>query len=407
MQNGKPLSVTQLNGYVKGVFEDELVLHNIAVYGEIYEFSISGQNTFITLRDGDCSLSCVRYGVTERYALGTKVLLRGTVTFYPRGGRVSFVFRTIEPYGQSVQYAAFLKLKEKLRAAGWFENRPPLKPFIKDVVIVTSSTGAVIHDFIRVVSQPFVNIRLFPVKVQGDGAAQEIAAAIDAVNAHTQADVIVVARGGGANVDLEPFNTEVVATAVHHSAIPILSAVGHETDFTLCDFCASARAATPSVAGEMIVSANARLLDKIAAYSTRATRGITNLYHAKAQRLYRASVQGMSASERSAALCRQRLEYGCERIETALRRQLAACTARMMTTAANVTQQVETVFDRGERRFRETTVRLQARNPLKLLSDGYARVQKDGRDVKAAAELKSGDGVTLHFADGAVGAKVR
>lgn len=408
MVSNKPISVSQLNGYIKGVFEDELVLHNISVFGEIYEFGISGQNTFITLKEDDCVLNCVRYGLTEKYELGTKVLLGGTVTFYSKGGRVSFVIHTIKPYGESVQYAAFLRLKEKLRAAGWFEDRPPLKPFMKDAVIVTSMTGAVIHDFIRVITdkQKFVNIRLFPVRVQGEGAAEEIAAAIRAVNAHTRADVIVVARGGGANVDLEPFNTETVAAAVHESVIPVLSAVGHETDFTLCDFCASARAATPSVAGEMITSANARLIDYVYGVMQSVSSRAARLFESYSRRIYRAAY-GITAN------VDRRVATNAERAR-GFGRRLSAAVAHLMETAAASVRGASDEINKAahdtviacENAYGAVLMRLEAHNPLRILSKGYARVTRDGREIVSSKQLKAGDTVSLRFYDGTVKAKV-
>lgn len=408
MVKGKPLSVSQLNTYIKGVFEDELVLHNLCVYGEIYDYSVSGGNTYVTLRDGDCSLACVRYGVTERYPIGSKVLLNGSVTFYPRGGRVSFVFRTVEPYGQSVQYAAFLRLKEELRARGWFANRPPLPSFIGDVVVVTSATGAVIHDFIRVVSekQPFVRIRIYPVKVQGDDAAKEIAAAIDEVNAKVRTDVIVVARGGGANVDLEPFNTETVAAAVHRSGIPVLSAVGHEVDTTLCDYCASVRAATPSVAGEIVVSTNARLMNRLVDAAERATRAVSERFTAWSRRLYRAAIGGVHAADRNAAVCRQRLETCRVRAYAAVIGRLHCKQTRVQDVVGAIGASATERVSEAERQLGTLSVRLHAVDPMKLLAAGFARVAKDGVDVTRAEELNAGDRVVVRFADGAVKAEI-
>ena len=251
------LSVAQLNTYIKNIFEAEVMLQNICVYGEVSSYNISNGIAYFNLKDESGLLSCVLFGATnfESPKIGDMILVRGSMSYYARGGKLSFNAYSIMPYGKGLLYEKFLKLKNDLEKLGWFD--PSIKKSIPDRIrrigVVTSPTGAVIRDIIDVTHRrnDTIDIVLFPVKVQGVGAENEIARGIDFFSNYQDVDVVIVARGGGSMEDLEPFNTEIVATATHNCKKPIVSAVGHETDFTLCDFVADCRASTPSVAAEL------------------------------------------------------------------------------------------------------------------------------------------------------------
>lgn len=253
----KPITVTQLTAYVKQVFDAEELLHGISVIGEISGWSFTRGTAYFTLKDSGSALSCVCFNAGQYldFKDGDSVMLIGSVTFYTKTGKLNFNAVKIERYGQSVLYQQYLELKEKLNGLGYFSNerKKPLPKLINRIGVVTSETGAVIQDIINVSYRrnPMVDIVLYPVKVQGNNAENEIAKGIQFLDNYN-VDVIVVARGGGSLEDLQPFNTEVVATATYDCKKPIVSAVGHETDYTIIDFCSDLRAPTPSAAAELL-----------------------------------------------------------------------------------------------------------------------------------------------------------
>ena len=258
------MTVAQLALYLKGVFDDEELLHDVTLSGEVAEISYSDKHTFLVLAENEYSIRCVRFSARDNIEKGARIALRGSVGYYDKRGSVSFVYTEFFICGEGAKKARFAETVERLRMQGLFENRPKLPEYISDIVAVTSPDGAAIRDFIRVVSDknPFVRIRVCPVKVQGDGAAAGIARAIENLQ-NVRTDAIVVCRGGGSDEDLDCFNDEKLALAVANSRIPIVSAVGHEIDYTLCDFCAGTRAGTPSIAGEIINERAGAIIDTL------------------------------------------------------------------------------------------------------------------------------------------------
>jgi len=259
------ISVAQLNNYIKRVFEAEEMLHNVYVVGEISGLKVSNGSTFFTLKDMDAAISCTAFYPMKALKDGTKVIARGTVSYWHKAGKISFIVNKCDEFGKGDLMEMLRELQEKLRKEGLFdpEKKRKLPEKIRKIGVITSKTGAVIHDIITVATRrnPAIDIVLFPVLVQGVGAENEI---VNAINNLKNVDVIIIARGGGSAEDLMPFNTEVVARAIVKSKIPIVSAVGHETDFTLCDFASDLRAGTPSIAAELcvkeVVSERDRLL---------------------------------------------------------------------------------------------------------------------------------------------------
>ncbi len=252
------ISVSQINTYIRNIFEAEVMLQNICVYGEISSYNISNGIAYFNLKDESGLLNCVLFGAKnfEVPHIGDMVLVRGSVSYYAKGGRLSFNAVSIMPYGKGLLYEKFLELKNRLESAGYFDEsrKKAIPDRCRRIGVVSSSTGAVIHDIIDVTHRrnDTIDIVLFPVKVQGVGAEFEIAKGIDFFSEYPDVDVIIVARGGGSLEDLEPFNTEIVANAVYRCKKPLVSAVGHETDFTIIDFVADRRAPTPSAAAEIV-----------------------------------------------------------------------------------------------------------------------------------------------------------
>lgn len=257
MQN-LTLSITQLNNYIKNIFDNEELLIGVSVYGEVTNFKISNNIAYFDIKEEGAQLSCVKFSAFAPFAKnGDKVLVTGKLNYHVKLGRLSFVANKVEPYGMGELYKKFLELKARLEQEGLFDEskKKPIPKYANNIGVVTSETGAVIRDIYHVTRKknPFTDILVYPAKVQGSGAEKEIVKGIEYFNDAKNVDVIIVARGGGSFEDLSPFNTEEVARAVFSSELPVVSAVGHETDFTIIDFASDMRAPTPSVAAEIAV----------------------------------------------------------------------------------------------------------------------------------------------------------
>ena len=249
------ISVAKLCGYIKRIFESEELLHNISVYGEVSGFSVTRGVAYFNLKDEDALLPCVYFGVNEDLKNGDKIIATGTPGYYVKGGKLNFNVIKTKPYGIGEIYQKFLEIKDKLEKEGLFlESRKKSIPKnIRRIGVVTSATGAVIRDIINVATRRdnSVDIVLYPASVQGIYAENEIIRAIEFLDNHN-VDVIVVARGGGSFEDLNVFNSEKIARIVAAAKKPVVSAVGHETDFTIIDFVSDLRAPTPSAAAEIL-----------------------------------------------------------------------------------------------------------------------------------------------------------
>ena len=267
------ITVTELNQYVKEKIEEDAFLQNVLVKGEISNFKhhYTG-HMYFTLKDEKSLIKCVMFKTYTGHLSfvpkdGMQVMVLGTVSVFERDGIYQIYAKAMRQEGIGDLHAEFEKLKEKLGKEGLFEQSHKIKiPFMpRTIGVLTSNTGAVIRDIINVSTRrnPKVHIRLLPVPVQGQGAAEKIAKAIQKMNDEKLADVIIIARGGGSLEDLWPFNEEIVARSIYHSELPVISAVGHETDFTIADFVADLRAPTPSAAAELAVPNIAELESKL------------------------------------------------------------------------------------------------------------------------------------------------
>ncbi len=274
-----PMTVGELNSYIKGIIDDDAMLNNVYIKGEISNFKnhYSG-HMYFTLKDDKSLIKCVMFkSYTSNLNFmpkdGMSVVVLGNVSVFERDGVYQIYVVSMEEDGMGALYAAYEKLKEKLQNEGLFDEahkkKIPLLP--KAIGVATSSTGAVIRDIINVTTRRFpnVNIKLYPVAVQGKGAEKTIVKAIEYFNKEKNVDLIIIGRGGGSLEDLWPFNEEITARAIYDSNIPIISAVGHETDFTIADFVADLRAPTPSAAGELAVPEITEITWKIESMRTR------------------------------------------------------------------------------------------------------------------------------------------
>lgn len=390
------LSITQVNEYIRGKMDQDQLLVQLAVRGEIsnYKMYPSGHHYF-TLKDENAALKCVMFKASAarlrfRPENGMKVIAMGRITVYPRDGAFQLYCSAMSMDGVGDLYAAFEQLKAKLAAQGLFapEHKKPLPPFPGTIGIVTSSAGAAIHDMLRILNKryPLTRVRLFPVRVQGAEAPGEIAAAIRYANHYRLADLLIVGRGGGSIEDLWAFNDERVAYAIYESRIPIISAVGHEPDVTISDYVADLRAATPSNAAELAVPDQAALLQNMdAAASAMASALAGRLRHAR---------QRLAVLSQSPALLSPTgyLEQRGKNLEHLKTRLIAA-----------QTQQLQ----HKRQRFIAATSKLDAMSPLKVLSRGYSIVNADnGKILRSVYQTAPGGKIRVTLSDGSLSAVV-
>lgn len=383
----KKLTVSQLNAYIRGVFDDEFVLHDVTVCGEVFEFKRMGARTFITLKEGECTLPCVSFRAVDDGLLGKNVESVGTVNFYEKTGRVSFLIDEITPSGDGKILLDLAKLRESLRVEGLFDNRLELPSEISKVAVITSEHGAVLHDIASVVRSKGVSLAIcvYDVRVQGRESASEISTAIDDLNAGKLGiDAIIIARGGGSATDLAAYNTEEVARAVARSKIPIISAVGHETDYTLCDLCASVRAGTPSIAADIV------------AYSA----------YQKTERIRNLSKAICAGIEKKFAVCRNRVISRGMGIIDYSESKISSQSHRIVYDATQIARKAENILSAREDRLKFIAAMLDKVNPLKVLSQGYSKLVMDGREITSSKMLKTGDDIKIIMRDGKVKAKV-
>ena len=425
--------VRELVEDVCGLVEQRYV--DVWVEGEISNFrpAPSG-HLYFTLRDAEAQLPVVlfrRQAILLRFRPedGLHVLVRGRVSIYQQRGQLQLVGETMEPVGAGSLQLAFEQLKERLKAEGLFDaaRKQPLPAFPRTVGIVTSPTGAVIRDFLNIVGRRHsgLNVMLFPVAVQGDSAAGEIEDALKRLDASGLVDVVVLARGGGSLEDLAAFNSERVARAMAATRLPIVSAIGHETDFTIADFVADLRAPTPSAAAELITEAHHKVEERVANQMNRLERAARyQLLHAR-QRID--SLRAERAEWRMTAhlhRLNQQLDDLAFRLEAALneklrlsqrsvtelaaavlrhdpRQELNAVRERLTQGRVRLERSLERVLRGAVTGLHAMDARLQALSPLAVLDRGYALVQgADGTLIRSAAQLSHGDRVTTQLSDG-------
>ena len=392
----KVISVGQLNRYVKSVLENDGNLAAVYIGGEISNFThhYKSGHLYLTLKDDTAAVKAVMFkGHASKLAFrpedGMRVIVRARVSLYEATGSFQIYIEEMQPDGVGALQVAYEQLKKKLAAEGLFDEsrKRPLPPYPTRVGVITSPTGAAVRDILNVLGRryPLAQVVFCPVLVQGDGAAPSIVDAIQRFNAAKAADVLIVGRGGGSIEDLWAFNEEIVARAVAASAIPVISAVGHETDFTICDFVADLRAPTPSAAAELVISHHEELFNRL----NRAERGVQQSLSLRLARLRTRidnSVFRLNRNnpERKVLMRKQRideLEIRCSRV---MESRLAAVRTRLAYLCAT----------------------LSARNPDNLLELGYAFVidPETGKPV-TTSQIAPDTQLHLRFADGVLPVK--
>lgn len=390
------ISVSDLNKYIKDKIDNDEYLNNILIKGEISNFKnhYTG-HMYFTLKDEKSLIKCIMF---KSYATkltfmpkdGMKVMILGSVSVFERDGVYQVYAKVMEEDGLGDLYTKYQELKNKLEKQGLFdeEHKMPIPVMPKVIGVLTSSTGSVIRDIINVSTRrnPNVYIRLFPVPVQGEGASDKIAEGIEFMNRNKLADVLILARGGGSLEDLWPFNEEIVAHSIYNSEIPIISAVGHETDFTIADFVSDLRAPTPSAAAELAVSDTYELKRKIDTYQDR----LRNLLIKKLELM--------------------KLRYEKCISSTALKDPLRIINDNYLK-IDNFIKQLENIIktkqEKERTKYIELVAKLDTLSPLKTLYRGYSITEKDGKIIKSKDELKQGDIIDIKFVDGQRKAKVQ
>lgn len=403
----RQMTVLQLSSYLKGVFDDEELLHDVSLTGEVAEISYSDKHTFLTLAENDCSVRCMHFNARDRIEKGEKIVLTGSVRFYEKRNSVSFVYNEFSRCGDGEKAAKLVELKKKLYELGYFENRPQLPRYIVNVIAVTSADGAAIRDFLRVVSDknPFVSVRVCPVKVQGVGAGEMMANAVKRLQKE-KTDAIVLCRGGGSDEDLDAFNDEALATAVAQSKIPIISAVGHEVDYTLCDFCAGTRAGTPSIAGQIVNSHASALINDIVLLSERAKLALERKQEEREETVSDTVSHLSSAVSLAIEKKKSAIATLCRHGYYALNQKLAVKNENVLSLARSLENAELKQLSSKRDQVEKNALLLKALDPHRILESGYAAVTLDGKLVKSAAQLKRKDKVKLVFGDGSAAATV-
>ena len=391
----KALSVTELNKYIKDKIATDELLNNVLIKGEISNFKHHYiGHMYFTLKDDNSLIKCIMFkSYTTNLKLvpkdGMEVLAFGTISVFERDGVYQLYCKAMQEDGLGSLYKAYEELKDKLEKEGLFDERykKQLPKMPKVIGVLTSNTGSVIKDIINVSTRrnPNVYIRLYPVPVQGEGAGEKIAEAIKIMNDQKLADVLILARGGGSLEDLWPFNEEVVARAIHKSELPIVSAVGHETDFSISDFVADLRAPTPSAAAELVVPNIAEIGQKLDVYNLRLK----------------------NALKKKIDIMKMRYEKCMKsRIYTDPLRNINDQYLKLDIIIKNMTNSVLTKLQKSKTEAATNITKLDTLSPLKTLSRGYSIIQKDNKVIKSSKDLKQDDIISIRLQDGAKDAKI-
>lgn len=396
IQKPRVLSVSQINFYIKSIIENDGSLQFVLVTGEISNLTVHQRSghIYLSLKDSNSVISAVMFAgnarrLKFRLENGMKVICRGRISVYEPSGRYQLYIEDMQPDGVGALTLAFEQLKKSLAQKGLFDNahKKPLPKFPKTIGVITSPTGAAVQDITNIIRRrfPSADIVLAPVLVQGESAPEQLVRAVNKFSASKIADVVIIGRGGGSAEDLWAFNDEQLAYAVYNCETPIISGVGHETDFTVCDFVADVRASTPSAAAELAVPDRQELMS----------------YYFKQKQYISAML------DRKIKTAQLRLENQQRRISASspklkaeqLEKQLSAKSEKM-------TRFMNIYISNKENKLIAAKGKLDGLNPLNVLNRGYAIAEKDEKIITSSKQLKDGDDFTVILSDGKINAKV-
>ena len=388
MQN-LTLTITQLNTYVKQIIDAEDLISNVSVYGELSNFKVSNGNAYFDIKEEGAQLSCIKFGETiSSFKNGDRVLITGRLNFHVKLGRLTFVVSKMEAYGMGELYKKYIELKAKLEKEGVFDERYKKKipSYAQKIGVVTSETGAVIRDILHVRNKknPYTSVYVYPSKVQGEGAEDEVVRGIKFFENDFPVDIIIVARGGGSFEDLAPFNTEKVARAAFECSLPLISAVGHETDFSLLDFAADFRAPTPSVAGEVAFFDFFNEQNRI-----------------------------LSSIESIKYFMEKKLKTEKTNVELQVNNSMARLQEMFSDYKQNILLYIQSIslgMDKlilsKSHKLENLTNKINENNPLSVLKRGYAKIGKENKIITSINDVNIGDELKLTLKDGVVMANV-
>ena len=418
MRETSILTPSQVGQYLKNVMDRDRLLSSLMVRGELSNYKLypSGHHYF-TLKDGEGALRCVMFrgdaqSLRFRPENGMQVIAAGRVTVFPRDGQYQLYCVRLTPEGVGDLALAFQQLKEKLAREGLFDpaHKKEIPLFPGRIALVTSPAGAAVRDMVRILGAhwPLSEVKVVPVRVQGAEAPQEIAAAIQWVNYQSAADLIIVGRGGGSMEDLWAFNEEIVARAIYHSKIPIISAVGHEPDVTIADFVADLRAATPSHAAEKAVPDRkevALVLQRARKRMEGAISARLSQYHQRLEQL--AESRPMTEPVSYFREKRLLLDYQSSRLAHSLRRSADCQRMRLSVLYSALPASAKGMLVRRRKRLEALAAALDALSPLKVLGRGYAIARReDGAVAVSVGDIQPGDKLELTLKDGSVDCQV-
>jgi exodeoxyribonuclease VII large subunit len=388
-------TVKEVNNYIKSIFDHDVILSSVSIKGEISNYKLhSSGHAYFTLKDNDSKMKCVMFkGSASKLKFmpedGMAVVVHGYLSVYERDGQYQLYAEGMMPDGVGALYKAYEQLKTKLIALGYFDeaNKKPLPYLPKTVGIVTSGTGAAVRDIISIIRRrnPLVNIILYPVQVQGEVASKEIAQGIEFFNQKQNVDVIIIGRGGGSIEELWAFNEEVTAHAIFNSTIPIVSAVGHETDFTIADFVADLRAATPSAAAELVVPDKHALVSRVNQSIYMLNNYMTKYLQEKRYKIeyiskgnaFRQIEQKIHSLMQTVDVCNKSMNYSMLQI--------------LMSNKTRLIMNIE---------------KLDILNPASVLLRGYSSTSRSGKIITSVKQLTIGDKIQVEFKDGSVSAEI-
>lgn len=384
------ITVSQLNAYVKSLIENDPRIAIVNVSGEISNFKnhFSSGHWYFTLKDANASIRCVMFRSSAskvRFQVedGLAVVLKGRVSVYEKDGQYQFYAEEMHPLGEGDLALQFKQVKEKLEQEGLFDtdSKRTLPKFPKRIAVITSDTGAAVRDILNITSTryPSCEIVMCPVLVQGDNAARDMIATLDRVYQIDDIDTIIIGRGGGSAEDLHCFNDEMLARKIYESPFPVISAVGHETDFTICDFVADVRASTPSHAAELAVPDCRELKKRVDVISSLLKSTALRKYD-----IYNSKLQALSLKVSPDSLERivENKQLDVDRLSDKIANQIKFSLQNSANKAANL------------------AARIDALSPLKVMARGFSTVTKDGEYVTSTDKINAGDNITVKFNDG-------
>lgn len=386
----RALDISEVNSYIKRILTNDPILYNLRVKGEISNFKVhSSGNVYLSLKDEKSKLNCIifksNYDKSLNLDNGVKIIASGYISVYERDGAYQLYINEIEIEGMGNLYIEFNKLKEKLKKEGLFDTRykKEIPKMPRSIGVITSPTGAVIRDIINVTKRRFpkVDIKLYPVNVQGDKSASDICEGIEFFNRMENVDTIIVGRGGGSLEELWSFNEEIVAREIFKSKIPIISAVGHETDFTICDFVSDMRAPTPSAAAEIATPDLSEIYYKLNTIRNRMNRSLNN----------------------QVILDNEKLNNTFDKINNYMKNYIVRDKVIQLDQIYDkINLRLEQKLETSKEKLSKKAALLHNLSPLATISRGYSIVEKNGQVINSIEEVNITDDINITLKDGSL-----